>query len=390
MNESKINENKKTIIIIGAGLAGLCTALSLSRLGHYRIELIEKRKDFSEKGATYHISQNGIKALEELFPGIVEDCLSKVGIYMENGALMLCIWDVRHALLERVLEDDNITLRMGCQIEKIYDNPKESQVEVSFHNFDNLIISGKLVIAADGVNSTVRRLVGLPEARKVGTTYWRGSIDAYQTKPESKLRSLLENMVISKMLVGDKTTVSLFNFHPKKGGRIGWVLMTKKEKNDIESTPHSLIVEMNDTEKKELIQEVFNVANKEELNAQLDLAYVDLTDECFQNMKGWGGRGRITFIGDAAHALMPTEVPLLGGLAFEDSVILTKTLASDRVAESLDSYEFCNELIEGFEMGRLDRVKTISIDQAKRAQTVPGEKLAPWTEDFEKWVFQGV
>ena len=203
------------------GLAGLCTALSLSTSGYYKIELIEKRQDFRHQGATFALAPNGIKALEELFPGIVKDYLSKSGILMETGGYMLGWWDVRDELLRRVYKDNNITLRMGYQIEKIDDNPEEPEVKICFQNYNNLIISGKLLIAADGVHSMVREKIGLPKAEKVGTTVWRGNIDCQSSSwPGSRLSSLLDKGVVPMLYSCNKTIFMLFNFHPKKRGRL--------------------------------------------------------------------------------------------------------------------------------------------------------------------------
>ena len=89
---------------------------------------------------------------------------------------------------------------------------------------------------------------------------------------------------------------------------------------------------------------------------------------------GWGGTGRITLIGDAAHAVRPSS-GLGGSVAFEDAVVLSRLLANinnennnddddDNNNSNNDSnHDLVADALRQFETQRFPRVRSISDDQ---------------------------
>lgn len=59
-------------IVIGAGLAGLAVALALVRNDHYTVHLVERRTTFDRQGATFGLQPNGVLALDELDPAVMD------------------------------------------------------------------------------------------------------------------------------------------------------------------------------------------------------------------------------------------------------------------------------------------------------------------------------
>merc|ERR1712232_1479861 len=100
---------------------------------------------------------------------------------------------------------------------------------------------------------------------------------------------------------------------------------------------------------------------------------------------GWGGRGLVTLIGDAAHAF-PSAGGQGGSQAFEDAIVLTRLLE-----EHPSSGKSMAETLEEFEKSRMERVKRIHDDQTERfANASTKSSHVPWAKEFAEFVFEGV
>ena len=108
---------------------------------------------------------------------------------------------------------------------------------------------------------------------------------------------------------------------------------------------------------------------------------MDLTHEEI----GWGGKGRITLIGDAAHSLRPAS-GLGGSLAFEDAALLGRYIAR---GDSSD----VEERLRAFETIRLPRCRSISNDQSMRSNLsyeIGFGRVPPWDEAYAQWIDDGI
>src|SRR5437588_6328908 len=95
-------------LVIGGGLGGLATALSLSRKG-YRVHLLEKAHEFGEIGAGIQIAPNGSRALDEL--GVLGETRS-YAVYPQRLILV-------DALSDKILT----TLDFGEKFRRAYGYP---------------------------------------------------------------------------------------------------------------------------------------------------------------------------------------------------------------------------------------------------------------------------
>lgn len=301
-----------TIIVLGAGLAGLSLALGLARDG-YSVELVERSFDFSRTGATFGLARNGRKALDELCPGVA-DGLVEIGVHMPStGGTMLGWWNVRDALLERVKENDKICLRNGWMIQEMENG--EVSVKATFKkripndsqlSSEELILEGFVLVGADGVNSSIRKFHGLAGAKKVNVVLWRGRLVVQEEgKSESSefLRPYLDIPVVpfGVRLRGAMNYV-LFNFHPKLPGTMGLVVNLQQEDADeiAQGTTPKAIMEAGAKDEKELkeVQAILDLTEKDGLCHPVRLKVVEVPKE---DGSGWGGKGRVTLTGDAAH-----------------------------------------------------------------------------------------
>jgi 2-polyprenyl-6-methoxyphenol hydroxylase-like FAD-dependent oxidoreductase len=119
----------------------------------------------------------------------------------------------------------------------------------------------------------------------------------------------------------------------------------------------------------------------------LPMVVVELPDIPDQ---GWGGKGRVTLVGDAAHAMRPAS-GLGGAIAFEDAVVLCRLLLKES-ALLLDTRDSTETLVRQFETSRFERVKRIWLDQWDIAEKSysKDDKAVGWTPEFLQWVQQGV
>lgn len=183
------------VVIIGAGIGGLAAALTLRRAG-IEVRLFEQAPELREVGAGVQISPNATRILSRL--GLAE-ALARFGV--RPAALEVRRWEdgrviVRHPLagecerefgapyyhfyrpellevIASALPRGLIHLDHRC----VGLTQHGDRVEVRFHN--GARADGDLVIGADGIHSTVRELIlGLEAPRFSGHVAYRGLVPA--------------------------------------------------------------------------------------------------------------------------------------------------------------------------------------------------------------------
>lgn len=369
------------VIIIGAGPSGLAASLAMTSLG-YTVDLLEKHESFDIRGSTLGLAPNGSKALQEILPNDDVTTLTSQGLSIPgfSGVSVLAWWIIRDWLLERVEKDPNITLRMGIELITIDDTSDDSKAIVYCKDKD---FEGDLVIGADGVNSQVRSLLNLEPSVSTGYRVWRGSASA---KGEPVLENLLDKGYLPLRTLWNTTTCSIFNHHPKLPNRLNWIV-TAEISPSIEAgitTPYDVASKYWTEEEEAIFAKLWERSNEIELAKSFELYTMELPTDV---ENGWGGRNRITLIGDAAHAIRPTT-GFGTALAFEDCAVLRRKLGN--VSQPM-SRKDCDELILDFENERLERVKVISDQQKEAAEAAHrGEKSKTLTEAFKQWVYAGV
>jgi FAD-dependent urate hydroxylase len=102
---------------------------------------------------------------------------------------------------------------------------------------------------------------------------------------------------------------------------------------------------------------------------------------------GWGGKGRITFIGDAAHGMRFTDGYGIS-MAMEDAVVLARILRDNRQTSSKD----IAALLKQYERERRPRVKRVYDNQQERynIRFDKTKRLGPQDPVFLEWLFAGI
>jgi salicylate hydroxylase len=185
--------------IAGAGIGGLCTALTLARKG-WRVRLYEKAQFLYEVGAGLQLSPNASAILQKL--GIAAR-LSSFALHPKaitvrrarDGAVLTALplseaeqrWrapylavhraDLQRALLEAAAAEPAISLTTGAEVTS-FEQGRES-ISIAFAQGAPLsTASASCLIGADGVCSFVRQRLGFGNASFAGLVAWRALVDA--------------------------------------------------------------------------------------------------------------------------------------------------------------------------------------------------------------------
>ncbi len=184
------------IVVVGAGIAGLATAVALQRR-HHRVTILEERVDTSS-GTAISIWPNALAALDEIGLG---DAVRASGGRVTAGAMR---WSngswLRRPSPERIVKalgEPLVVVRRSVLMKLLADALEEDTVEtglaatelvvtatgVRVTTSDGATRDAAAVIGADGIGSVVaRHLNGTQRHRYTGYTAWRG-IATYPLDP---------------------------------------------------------------------------------------------------------------------------------------------------------------------------------------------------------------
>ncbi|HTF07977.1 MAG TPA: FAD-dependent oxidoreductase [Asanoa sp.] len=173
-----------TAVVVGAGIGGLSAAIGLRRRG-WDVTVLERAPRIEAVGAGLTLLANGLRALDALGVGAAVRAEGQVeapgGLRTPDGtwltrvdgaamtrALGTTALGIHRATLHRVLADalPAGTLMLGVEVGEVVAGPRP---RVDGREVD-------LVVAADGINSAVRRRLwpDVPAPVYAGSTAWRG------------------------------------------------------------------------------------------------------------------------------------------------------------------------------------------------------------------------
>jgi 2-polyprenyl-6-methoxyphenol hydroxylase-like FAD-dependent oxidoreductase len=297
--------------IVGGGIGGLAAAVALRRVGIETV-VFERAERLDPVGAGLTLSPNAVRALERL--GVAADirALAASGTELEvstpMGATLMQVrldaetLGVHRADLQRVLVDSAGEFRLGSDVRDI----GEIAGDVDF------------VVGADGIESTVlAQLHGPDTPRSAGYTGWRAVCGFEDDRVRGRFSETWG--------CGDR--VGLI---PIGGGRVYWFVAESGRPRNYERLSVRGELAKRFADWHEPIPEVIAATPEGALSA---------TEILWRKpLKSWG-RGRVTLLGDAAHAMTP-DLGQGAGQALEDAVVLAACVrdGSD-VEESLRRYE---------------------------------------------------
>ena len=180
------------ILIVGAGIAGCSAAIALSQRGH-RVRIVEKQSEWRFQSSGIFVYANGLVSLERLgvLPGILAAGFAIPkgrNVYVDHlGAPIVdtvypsadkgrlpAILGIKRAELHRVMASKvaelGVPLRLGTTLSGVRETARGVTATLSGGTTDQV----DLVIAADGVRSATRALIGIDATpRYTGFGVWR-------------------------------------------------------------------------------------------------------------------------------------------------------------------------------------------------------------------------
>jgi 2-polyprenyl-6-methoxyphenol hydroxylase-like FAD-dependent oxidoreductase len=319
------------ILIVGAGIAGL--GLGRALLSHgLSAEIVERATAWPATGAGLYLPGNGVRALAAL--GLGEALMARAvrlshqRILDQRGRLLAEIdlprvWGsvgpcvgIRRGDLHRILLEGAaaVPIRLGTTVRAVTQD--HSTVSVQFA--EGLTRSYDIVIGADGINSSIRRLVfGEIRPRDVGQVSWRFiAKDAPAVTNWTVMLAPHRAFLMVPMGSGDLYCYADVTSRETDGSA---------GRGDVAS--QGLAQHAGRDQLRTLFRDFAEPVTH--ILAQLDridplhvarIEEIDL-DQC--------ARGRVVLVGDAAHATSP-NMAQGASMALEDALILAQALSADQ------------------------------------------------------------
>jgi 2-polyprenyl-6-methoxyphenol hydroxylase-like FAD-dependent oxidoreductase len=311
------------VIVVGAGIGGLSAAIGLRRTGH-EVVVFERAPRIDPLGAGITLFANAMRALGRL--GAREAVaargalakrssiltwqgreLTQVPGDLLDGTLALHRADLQAALAEAAGE-----LRLGVEVTAV----EQSDGFVVARGPNGLEERAELLVAADGLNSVVRRLIADAPPRYGGYTAWRG-VSPVAIEPGRLTESWGVGMRFGLVDIGRERTYWFATKNAAEG-----------EADDPAGRKAEILRRFAGWH-----EPIATVAEAADETAILrnDVYYLD-------PLPPWS-IDRVVLIGDAAHATTP-GVGQGAAQAIEDAVVLTDCLARGRdMPTALAEYE---------------------------------------------------
>lgn len=358
-------------IIIGSGMAGLATGISLRQAG-YQVEIYEKTSKMRPAGAGISLWSNGIKVLNRLGLGqqiaAIGGQMNRMEYRNHHGEILNDInllplveqvgqrpypvsrTDLQNMMLNAFGKED---VRLGMRCVSVEQN--ENSAVAIFE--DGTTATGDILIGADGIHSIVRTYVTGQKTllRYAGYVNWNGLVAASPDLAESDVWVIYvgDGKRASMMPVGDKRFYFFFGC-PKPSG-------TKIEPKDIRAELGETFAGW--------AQPVQNLIQK------LDLEQVNRLEISDIDPLPYLVKGRIALVGDSGHASTPT-LGQGGCQAIEDAEVLSRYLITTNISVA--------DALKRYEAARKERVAKLVLKARKRTDTIYNKVPSATQEWYEQ------
>ncbi|MEV8308237.1 FAD-dependent oxidoreductase [Streptomyces flavidovirens] len=340
----------RTVLVVGGGTAGSALAVLLRRAG-VAVDLVEAKADWNATtGSGITLQGNALRVLREV--GVWEQVSAHgfssdgVTIVTPDGTEIFTQEDVRtggddlpatvgmrRPALQRILIEavraSGTRVRLGCTIDTLTQDA--AGVDVSFT--DGTSSRYDLVVAADGLNSRTRELIGVTDKpAPTGMAIWRTPAP------------LPAGVTRTHLAYGGPAYIA--GFCPTSDTTV-YAYLVEPNRDRASIDPASYADEMR------RLAEGYG-GHWEEIRASItDPAQVNYTWFDRHLVEGAWHRGRVVLVGDAAHACPPT-LAQGAAMSLEDVSVLAELLSPDDIwGASLES------TLTAYRDRRMERVRMV-------------------------------
>ncbi|AFZ42495.1 monooxygenase FAD-binding protein [Halothece sp. PCC 7418] len=424
------------VLIIGAGPVGLATAVGLYQRGIQNLLIIDQTRAFRQAGQTVDLLPNGLKALRSLSNEAYEKCKfvayaatsnstwkrrnlqgevsSSVSINFDDwfqaygeGRISLPWYEIQ-TQLRQLLPSEKIKVNTRCvnvkeennlvAIDCIVNQPSEKNPFAHWNDSTQTIqtrdeyesvegtIKAKLVLAADGINSTVRKLLyentALEKwAKPQYSGYGAIGCLSVENIPDETVEGLETNYLQRDRVV----TVT-----PEENNSNSRIILLRKDTNTFGYLLHfpvQLDVMLNSS-RNELINlavetlkaagyppafsQLVQLSNPEQLITRP--YYIHPANIPVKTDKIWS-QGRVALVGDSAHGMPPFNAQGTNQ-GFEDALVIVKQLIRLFKNKNLDDQAAIDRAFQEYEKERrpfMEKMQTATMNSHRWTQ-------ADWTE----------
>jgi 2-polyprenyl-6-methoxyphenol hydroxylase-like FAD-dependent oxidoreductase len=330
-----VTGTQKSVLVVGGGLVGNALTILLRRAG-VAVDLVELDPDWSALGSGITLQGNALQVLSELgvwaeieaaleastqpgpFPSLGgPDVPSGGGMYRPDLQAILC----------RAVRDSGAEVRLGVTVSALDDDG--AGVTATFT--DDTSRRYDLVVGADGIRSSVRRMIGIDvEPRPTGLAIWR----VYARRPAAAVHSGLAH----------GRPVYIAGYSPTSPTHLyAYVVEDARDRAEIAALDAAA----------EMRRVAAGVEGEVWAGIRADMtdpARIDYRYFEYLLVEDPWFRGRTIVVGDAAHACPPT-LAQGAAMGLEDASVLARLVAG---AEKLDE-----GVLEEFMRLRYERVRLV-------------------------------
>jgi 2-polyprenyl-6-methoxyphenol hydroxylase-like FAD-dependent oxidoreductase len=338
----------RTVLVIGGGASGNAVTILLRRAGT-TVDLIEAQPDWNVLGSGITLQGNALRVLREL--GVWDKvqeagyAFDSVGLAAPDGTVFHVQQGIRtggedlpatagiqRAQLQEILCDavraSGASVRLGTTANELIQDGTGVTVRFS----DGTEGRYDLVIAADGVNSATRAMIGIgDQPEPTGMAIWRVATHRPKGVERTDLSYGGPCYIAGYCPTGQDTIYA-------------YLVEANRDRTTID--PASYAEEMR------RLAAGYGGVWPEIAASITDPTKVNYTWFTRLLVEGSWHRGRVVLIGDAAHACPPT-LAQGAAMSLEDASVLAEMLSDQQDWSSLDA------LLTGFYERRIDRVRTV-------------------------------